>query len=1177
MTTRRIRSLAHTLAVALLAVLVFSACPPSNPVPLPLAGWAEFQDLLFVRVPGGSVNTGGGNFYTRRSDLSIDTRVGSYSVAAAYNSASGGWHWAHEMTYVGSSFVDETGASFDLTSVANGSAIPGTHWVRVDADSIKTKGGLVRDFSASGKLAAIHWLGFDYPRLRFTTQIVGGGTERVTAIDQCTALATCASVFTLAYTASAQLETVTDRAARVASFTWDASGRLATAKDGLDNAKGWLGFRYEYSGTNLTAITSSENERIEYTYDGSARLLTAKKIGDGDPTSTFAYFGAQSSGYYQSRFTNPLAQIAKFNFDASRRLFSVQLVTAGETTSFQWSASGLRVTQIIRPDGIQASFAITDDDVTQVTQASGNIITISYAPNAIDPASPSARPADVVSDSVGLVLDRGYDGQGRLTSVSSGSGDTTVYAWNGGSPTELASVTSPAGGLTTYNGYGEHGHPGGAVSGNPTYPLVATFSYDAVGNTLNGQDADSELSPGMGGVVSRTFDADRNIATVLLQSVHPAPGGPYEHTMTLEYRSDGMRKAIRPPSGGDTEFDYSATGRVLGRREKADGAWVTTAFGYDGLDRITSTELANGMRSELGHDAAGRVNAITSKRSGAVEETLTRSFAAGRLTSSVDSAFTGSETYAYDSAGRVTTLTYPGGERRELIYDLRSRVTIERFVAAGGVTVVELLYSYDLANRVTEVRRNPGNLPLLAYTYTGGFVTQTDYGSGLRRTATIDTGYGTPDITVTTTASAQTLESTNNGHAAAYVDSYSTIDGLADGQFYMMFGGRIWSDAVNGGFFIWDSLSNLREKAQQELFYNPEANRLTQVRDNFLPNTVRHSYAYDAAGFATARDGVALGYDATGAIASIGSVAAFDHDLSGRPVSRTLNGVTKLFRFGGAIAYTPSGSPLELDLGEVVIKLDGSTDRYRHVDFRGNVRFVTNGNTVEGQAGYGSFGRDYEQGELGERGFAGGFEIESLGLVVLGPRVLDSDTGRFLSQDPVFNAVNQYAYAQGNPVFMWDPTGTVSTTTATVAGVVFATGIATGVMIAVVVSAPATTTLGAFLLVAEALDAGFLAGYVGLGALNLAFEAADPGTARWNGFRLSLFGLDIGPFPSGGVVGGGTGGGSGGGSIHGPGQRVNKKVDIFPTPDGAASGGDASFSFGGLTFSIALSFAGAMW
>jgi hypothetical protein len=202
MTARRLRSLAHALLVVLLAALMFAAC---DSIPLPLAGWAEYQDLLFVRVPGGSVNTGGGNFHTRRTDLSIDTRVGTYAIGAVYNSAAGGWRWGHEMTYAETTFVDETGASFDLTGVANGSPIAGTHWVRLDADSMKTKGGLVHDFSASGKLAAIHWLGFDYPQLRFSTQVVGGGTERITAIDQCTGASACSNAFALTYTPSAQL------------------------------------------------------------------------------------------------------------------------------------------------------------------------------------------------------------------------------------------------------------------------------------------------------------------------------------------------------------------------------------------------------------------------------------------------------------------------------------------------------------------------------------------------------------------------------------------------------------------------------------------------------------------------------------------------------------------------------------------------------------------------------------------------------------------------------------------------------------------------------------------------------------------------------------------------------------------------------------------------------------
>ncbi|MCI0633272.1 MAG: hypothetical protein L0206_05055, partial [Actinobacteria bacterium] len=374
---------------------------------------------------------------------------------------------------------------------------------------------------------------------------------------------------------------------------------------------------------------------------------------------------------------------------------------------------------------------------------------------------------DVISDSVGLVLDRGYDPQGRLMSSSNGAGEATLYTWNSGSPTELATVTTPAGVLTTFSSYGAHGHPGHATTG----PFSESYTYDAVGNLQSGPDTSSELSPGMGGVVSRTFDADRGIASVLLGSEIPS----LNQTMTLEVRSDGRRKAIRPPYGGDTEFDYSPTGRVLGRREKADGGWVTTSFGYDALDRVTSTELANGMRSELGYDGAGRVRTITSKRSSEVEETLTRTFAAGRLTSSTDSAYTGSETYAYDSAGRVSTITYPGGERRELGYDLRSRVTTERFVEASEIPLLELSYSYDLANRVSEIRRQPSNGLVLRYTYTNGFLTQTDYQNGLHRTATIDPNFGLPETTVTTNAQSQTVENTWHGYYGFQIDKWSDV------------------------------------------------------------------------------------------------------------------------------------------------------------------------------------------------------------------------------------------------------------------------------------------------------------------------------------------------------------------------------------------------------------------
>lgn len=42
---------------------------------------------------------------------------------------------------------------------------------------------------------------------------------------------------------------------------------------------------------------------------------------------------------------------------------------------------------------------------------------------------------------------------------------------------------------------------------------------------------------------------------------------------------------------------------------------------------------------------------------------------------------------------------------------------------------------------------------------------------------------------------------------------------------------------------------------------------------------------------------------------------------------------------------------------------------------------------------------------------------------MLGARIYDPIAGRFLSKDPIPQAINQYSYTLGNPVRFWDPTG----------------------------------------------------------------------------------------------------------------------------------------------------------
>ena len=150
-----------------------------------------------------------------------------------------------------------------------------------------------------------------------------------------------------------------------------------------------------------------------------------------------------------------------------------------------------------------------------------------------------------------------------------------------------------------------------------------------------------------------------------------------------------------------------------------------------------------------------------------------------------------------------------------------------------------------------------------------------------------------------------------------------------------------------------------------------------------------------------------------------------------------------------------SGTPLQ---GLGVVGLGSGERVYRHLDFRGNVRFVSDGGgQVVNHYRYAPFGVDavfgpgddavrfVERSEIGE-------------LMVLGFRIYDPAIGRFLSPDPIFQLVNQYAYTLGNPVAYHDPDGldTAETSAAVAGGIVFAAGIA-----AIIAEGAIVTTVGA--------------------------------------------------------------------------------------------------------------------
>jgi RHS repeat-associated protein len=1019
----------RTFAVLLALAQLLLGCPRSNPPLAPSSGFVERRELNLVAVPGGFVDLAGGNLLIRRTDLELDTRLGRESLGAVYDAASGRWRWSFESHYDGAIFVDESGASFAVAGLAAGAAVPGTQWVKLDATRMKTKGGLVHEYGAGGLLAARYWSSDPHPRIRHASAVVAG-TLRPTALEQCTSASACTPLFAFSYDAAGQLVSVVDRAGRRAEFGWDAAGRLASARDALDVAQGWPGFRYTYQGTLLRSQTNSEGEQTSYAYSGRA-LTSATQEGPGLPVHRFHYEGKDGAGLHHTRFWNPLGEERRFAYDAQGRLLEQLEVTTGELTRFAWSGER-RIAETL-PSGATTLWSWSGDDVHTRTDPSGNVVSFTYPPAGVNREDPRVRPVLSVHDSLGAVETRSYDASGRLLEVRNGAGDATRYTWSGGA---LASETR-AGITRSFSHVGDHGHATRVTALGAT----EVRSFDAVGNLIRGSDG---RTPVAGGIGLRSFDEDRNLVALEL---HPQSDALPPETLTLAYRSDGQR--LRVLRGGDDhELVYDAFGRRVEQRERADGVWRVTRFGHDAAGRLSFVERPNGMREELDWGPGGRPAAVRRFQGSALESALAFVYAEGELVR-VDDSTSGSEHYVYDAAGRLVATRFAGGEQLVVQRDLRSRVSSESFVAAGGALLATLLHEHDLADR--RVRSADLSGLLLETTWADGRVTGRRHGNGLVRSyayrsdgllaGTTTHNAAGEEVEATTLESEVALdaEGTSFLRQRATTATWGGVDVLTVEEYALSpvldggpGGARVarWNDGLGADeVYAFDARSNLRAQGDTSFVYNAEGNRLLSlVRGG---ETVG-SYAYDAAGFASARNGVPLAWNAAGRLVAHGADTLV-WDGMGRLREAEVGGVQARFAFGGRVQADAQGTPLAIDLGEVLVGLAG-VHRYRHLDFRGNVKFVSDdAGQVVAHYRYAPFGLDAVFGADDDPvRFAARPELGEL--MLLGERVYDPAVGRFLSPDPVFQLVNQFAYTLGNPVWFSDPDGRSSEANDSAAG-----------------------------------------------------------------------------------------------------------------------------------------------
>ncbi|MFC4005817.1 RHS repeat-associated core domain-containing protein [Nonomuraea purpurea] len=386
---------------------------------------------------------------------------------------------------------------------------------------------------------------------------------------------------------------------------------------------------YDLAG-RITKTTDPNGNASTAEYDLAGRKTAAKDLdADGAVLRTYGY-GHDRAGNPTSS-TSPEGHVTKQTFDALNRATSlIEPISDGEsiTTSFGYDATGAR---------------------TRITDGRGNATWTSYnSLGLVETVTESATAAhpeaadrtwthlyDAAGNQTatiqpgGVRIDRTFNHLNQLTKESgAGSGTTTAERIFG---YDLAGRRTTGGDLAI--GYNDRGLPLSVQRGTTQ---ESAYTYDALGNPTQRIDA--------AGTATFTYDNANRLAT----ATDPVTN----RTLTYGYDPASRLKTIAATSGQAS----------------------TQTIDYDDLDRVTGQALKNGSGTQLAKVTYGWDK----------DDNLTTKTTAG-------TAGAGTNTYAYDHTGRLTSWTAPGGA-----------VTAYEWDAAGNRTKAgDKTFTYDERNRLT--------------------------------------------------------------------------------------------------------------------------------------------------------------------------------------------------------------------------------------------------------------------------------------------------------------------------------------------------------------------------------------------------------------------------------------------------------------------------------------------
>jgi RHS repeat-associated protein/uncharacterized repeat protein (TIGR01451 family) len=744
------------------------------------------------------------------------------------------------------------------------------------------------------------------------------------------------------------------------AFQFDALGRNTQTRDPLGN----LSNKSYDVEDNLIATVDQNGNKVQYAYDADNRQTSVTYADSTTVKNTYDYAGRMLTS------TNESGQLTAYTYDKAGELTAVTEASGtavAATVSFTYDAAG-RI----------SSISDERNNLTQMTRDDDGRITS-------------------IKDPLGRVTSMAYDASGRLISETLPGGATTQYVYDARgrkiktiepdnttvqetyTDATVSSITDEAGKTRSYT------YDSRFEIASVTDPLGNQVQYvrNAVGNLTKIIDANGNTTTygydAADRVVSKTFpdgtsekytyDGNENLIARQLTD---------GHVNHFTYDSRDRLTGIQYFDGSTASFAYTATGK----RKSATIAAGTTQYAYDGLDRLIKVTQPSGQTIAYAYDTADNVTSITSP--------------------------SGTTQYTYDAVNRITSVTDPLGGVTIYTYDLAGRVT--KRLLPNGVTTT---YGYDVRNRLTSVAHAQGTTtPFESFQYALGpsgkrlSVVEAD---GTTTNWSYDNAYRLTSEKVTD-ASNNPLSSTSYTYDPAGNRTSVTMNGTTT-------------------TYTYNTLDQISTAGAAQYTYDARGN-LTKINDPVAGVT---TYGYDAANRMI-----------SAAVPVTPGSATYSYDADGRLVSRTTGGAVRnyvwnevteygdiLFETDGSGAvvssYTMGGNDLIQQIG------NGNTNpAYYLKDGLGSVVGLTDPNGVEtDRYRYEAYGqRTLFQGTtVNPYGYRSQRVDDVTGLVYLRARYYGPRIGRFTIRDksdfrlddPI--DLNRYAYAGGDPINNFDPTG----------------------------------------------------------------------------------------------------------------------------------------------------------